>query len=151
MINDINLTVNCQIFVTLDKLLSIRTFSVNFLSLWMIFYQFSITYHVLIWTRFYQFDHCFLVVKSSKTNEEFVHFVWSTLSFGHGPCMSWGMEKDWILIQIHPQFTTLIKRSFPRKVQGCWECLLYLGCSRTSKCRCCKKVVANQRPQVCER
>jgi hypothetical protein len=33
------LTENWQIFVTLDKLLSIRTFFVNFLSFWTIFYQ----------------------------------------------------------------------------------------------------------------
>ena len=35
------LTKNWQIFITLDKLLSIWTFSVNFLSLWTIFYQIS--------------------------------------------------------------------------------------------------------------
>ena len=49
VINDRKLTDFCH-FV--DKLLSIRTFSVNILSLWTIFYQFSVNYDVLIRTLF---------------------------------------------------------------------------------------------------
>ena len=50
-----------DIFLSLlDKLLSIRTFSVNRMSLWTIFYQIYVVYHVLIRTCFRQFDHCFL-------------------------------------------------------------------------------------------
>ena len=53
VINDIKLTENWQIFVTLDKLLSIRT----------LFCQLSVIYCVLIRTCFCQFGHCcFLVV-----------------------------------------------------------------------------------------
>ena len=46
----------------LNILLSIRTFPVKFLSLWTIFYQFYVIYHVLIQTCLCQYDHCFLVV-----------------------------------------------------------------------------------------
>ena len=54
-----------HIFVILDKLLSIRTFSVNVLSLWTNFYQIFVIYQVLIRTCFCQFDHCFLVVPAN--------------------------------------------------------------------------------------
>ena len=61
-------------FVALDKLLPIRTYSVNVLSLWTIFYQCFVIYHVLIRTCLCQFDHCFLVVAWDRVVRLCGHF-----------------------------------------------------------------------------
>ena len=75
VINDRKLTDFCH-FV--DKLLSIRTFSVNILSLWTIFYQYFVIYHVLIQTCLCQFGHCFLVVLCMLIGSR-VHMVMGSL------------------------------------------------------------------------